>query len=94
MCIDDSLALHAKSKDGYIKHLEEYLLDSCHYYQRCEHCKRVEHTDVMASVVFDDDSSFDYVCETCAPAAIRAFEEAQEIAESDKRDYRDAKGRV
>jgi hypothetical protein len=89
MCIDDSLALHAKSKDGYIKHLESYLLD-CGEFERCAHCVRIESVANMVPL----GAECEYVCDTCLPAWERAEKEAQEIAESDERDYRDAKGRV
>lgn len=86
MCIEKFLALHAKSKDGYIKHLEELLLDGqpdeC---ARCEHCKRVNIIDNMSAT---DDG---YVCDTCLPAYDREQEELKEIAESDESDYQYAK---
>lgn len=87
MCIEKYLALHAKSKDGYIKHLEEYLLE--HDYYRCEHCKRVECADSMTIDYVGPDRV--HVCDSCFPAWDRGEKEVKEIAESDERDYEHAK---
>lgn len=88
MCIDDNLALHAKSKDGYIKHLEDYLLQ--HGYNRCQQCKRVECDEEMTGILIGPDVA--YVCDACLPAWDRDEQELKEIADSDERDYRQAKG--
>lgn len=84
MCIEKHLALHAKSEAGYIKHLEESLLGDGDF-ERCQQCKRVEHAYRMSAA---DEG---YVCDTCLPAWERAEQKAQEIAESDERDYQHAK---
>jgi len=89
MCIEQHLALHAKSKDGYIKHLEEYLLNGM-FYERCAQCERVEHQDYMTAQYIGTDLV--YICDSCLAAWERDEANAQEIAESDEKDYRDAKG--
>lgn len=91
MCISKYIALHAKTQEEYIKHLEEYLLDQDRY-ERCEHCKRVE-LDVQTTAIRLGPDLI-HVCDTCLPAWERAEAKAQEIAASDEKDYRAAKGRV
>lgn len=49
MCIEKHLALYAKSKNGYIKHLEEALLDN-DMYHRCDSCGRVAYEDDLVAV--------------------------------------------
>jgi hypothetical protein len=81
--------LHKLDKDEYIKHLEEYLLNHM-FYERCQQCKRVEHQDHMTAL--DVGPDLIYVCDTCLLAWERAENRAQEIAASDEKDYRAAKG--
>lgn len=85
-------ALHELTQEEYIKHLEDYLLelnDEC--YMRCAQCHRVEDTySLMTSVRAGADIV--RVCDTCLLAWERAENRAQEIAASDEKDYRAAKG--
>ena len=82
--------LHELSLEQYIKHLEEYLLTNSMFYERCEQCKRVETYDQLTAV--DSGNELVYVCDTCLSAWERAENRAQEIAASDEKDYRAAKG--
>lgn len=48
MCLAKYIALFAKTKDEYIKHLETELLDNGPgTYHRCDVCERVGHEDDM-----------------------------------------------
>jgi hypothetical protein len=82
-------ALHELTQEEYIKHLEDCLIDG-EGYQRCDHCKRVDHPLEMAT--HEEPYDFGWVCDTCLLAWERAENRAQEIAASDEKDYRAAKG--
>lgn len=86
MCLDKHLALHAKTVEGYIAHLEKLLLDD-YGYARCCHCKRVDFSEGMIEVASEDA----FVCAACESAYYRAVKMGASEA-SDEKDYRWAKG--